>query len=119
MRVGTNGRAALLLSLPLPPLPGASTDSDGGDSRGAVFTIFLARDGSVRSYVKLSSNTSILVGQLNDVDRFGWAVELLTDLNLDGTIDLAVGAASEDRKGGRGAGSVRALGAASLRVGQR
>jgi hypothetical protein len=76
-------------------LPGASENADGGTSRGAAFVIFLARSGGVQSFVKMSSSSTLLSGKLHDGDRFGKSVELMSDINQDTYMELAVGAHCE------------------------
>lgn len=51
------------------------------------------------SWVKISSDTPALAGLLDDGDRFGSAVEVIGDLNGDGTIEVAVSAWEDDDGG--------------------
>jgi len=78
---------------------GADQDDDGGPDRGAVWVLFMNRDGTVKSDRKISQNKGDFKGNLNDGDRFGSAVSALDDLDRDGVIELAVGAEEEDAGG--------------------
>lgn len=51
------------------------------------------------SWVKISSDTPALAGLLDDVDRFGSAVEVIGDLNSDGVVEIAVSAWEDDDGG--------------------
>lgn len=83
---------------------GAPGDDDNGTDRGALWVLFLNRDGSVRSQQKISDVSGGFVASLNDNDQFGAAVANIGDLNGDGIPDLVVGAAQDDDGGGdRGA----------------
>lgn len=84
---------------------GAEGDDDGGSSRGAVYILFMNADGTVGSFQKISSTSGGFAGPLDDGDTFGSAVGSLGDINGDGTIDLAVGAAHDD-DGGTSRGAV-------------
>jgi hypothetical protein len=75
---------------------GAYGDDDslpgpGGD-RGAVWILFLAGDGSVRSHQKISDTSGGLEGALDASNRFGTSLAALGDIDADGVTDLAVGA---------------------------
>ena len=82
---------------------GAPFESTGGQSRGAIYVMFLNSDGSAKLTVKIASG---LNGgpTLADTDYFGVSLTSLGDLDGDGVVDLAVGAAGDDTGGfGRGA----------------
>ena len=87
---------------------GAHTDGDGGSRRGAVWVLFLERDGTIRSHQKISSTQGGFAGALDDGDQFGCSLAPLGDLDGDGIPDLAVGARSDD-DGGPGRGAVWVL----------
>lgn len=89
---------------------GAIGNSDGGISRGAVYILFLASDGSVLSHSKISDTAGGFSATLDDVDEFGGAVEWLGDLDGAGpsVATLAVGATGDD-DGGSGRGAVYIL----------
>ncbi len=72
---------------------GARNDGDGGDYRGAVWVLFLNKDGTVKSHQKISSTEGGFTGTLDDNDSFGYSVDSLGDLDGDGVGNLAVGAA--------------------------
>ncbi|HEX6883580.1 MAG TPA: PKD domain-containing protein [Planctomycetota bacterium] len=73
---------------------GANRDDDGGTNRGAVYLLFLDRDGSVKSSVKLAQGT--LPFGLDNGDEFGRGVTRLEDMDGDGVPELAVGAIGDD-----------------------
>jgi hypothetical protein len=77
---------------------GAQGNGSGGTLRGAVYVLLLNASGSVKTSVKIASNTN--GGPvLPDVSRFGTGVVSLGDLDGDGVIDLAVGAAGDSTGG--------------------
>ncbi len=84
---------------------GADQDDDGGRQRGAVWVLFLDRDGTVKSHQKISDTQGGFTGILDDVDHFGASVASLGDLDGDQVGDLAVGAAW-DNDGGNNRGAV-------------
>ena len=65
--------------------------NDGGNRNGAVWIIFLKRDGTVKSKQKISQNSGNLNELLDDDVRFGQDVAGIGDLNKDGIPDLLVG----------------------------
>ena len=78
---------------------GSRRDYDGGDTRGALWILFLNSDFSVKSYQKISSLSGNFTETLNDGDYFGGSVANLGDMDGDGVIDLAVGS-YRDNDGG-------------------
>jgi len=80
-------------------------DDDGGSDRGAVWVVLLNTDGTVKSHQKISSTEGGFTGALDDFDLFGRSVTSLGDLDGDGVVDLAVGAARDD-DGGSNRGAV-------------
>jgi hypothetical protein len=86
---------------------GASGDDTGGDSRGAVYILFLNSNGTAKSSRKIASG----VGGgpiLANGDRFSRSLSSLGDLDGDGVTDLAVGAYQDDT-GGNGRGALHVL----------
>jgi hypothetical protein len=86
---------------------GADRDDTGGDSRGAVYVLFLNASGTVKSSAKIASE----IGGgpvLADIDSFGSSLANVGDLDGDGVVDLAVGA-RQDSTGGGSRGAVHIL----------
>ena len=75
---------------------GAYGDDDGGDRRGAVYVLFMKKNGQVAQTQKISDTQGGFNGVLGNVDWFGCSLEGLGDLDGDGVEDLAVGAALDD-----------------------
>lgn len=76
-------------------LVGAPGYEGGGTlttNTGAVWALFLNRDGTVKAETKLSSATPGFEGRLDPGDWFGTDVTILDDLDGDGAPELAVGA---------------------------
>ncbi len=78
---------------------GATGDDDGGDSRGAVWIPFLSPQGTVQLHTKISDTSGGFTGLLADDDRFGSSVVPVGDIDGDGNVDLAVGAAGDSDLG--------------------
>lgn len=74
---------------------GAYRDDTGGSNRGAVHVLLMNANGTVKSSLKIASDTN---GgpTLADGDFFGNSVASLGDLDGDGVNDLAVGAYGDD-----------------------
>lgn len=70
----------------------AWADDDGGIDRGAVWILFMNRDGTVRSQQIISELFGNFSGLIVDGDYFGYSLARLGDLDGDGIPDLAVGA---------------------------
>ena len=87
---------------------GAIWDSDGGLRRGAVWVLFLRRDGTVKSHQKISSTEGGFTGALSNEDAFGYSLSNMGDIDGDGVVDLAVGA-NDDDDGGFDRGAVWVL----------
>ena len=78
---------------------GACRDDDGGVNRGALYLLFLNKDGSVKGQRKISDTEGNFLGVLEDYDEFGRALANLGDLDGNGVVDLAVGAIGDDDGG--------------------
>ena len=85
---------------------GVYHDDDGGASAGAVYTLFLNSDETIKNAQKMSN----LYGNFNTFysvdadDRFGMSLASLGDLDGDNVIELAVGTFLDD-DGGTDAGA--------------
>ena len=78
---------------------GAEQDDDGGSNRGAVWLMFMERDGGIISESKISSVSGNFTGTLTDGTQFGSALANPGDLDLDGRIDIVTGAKLDDDGG--------------------
>ncbi len=77
----------------------ANYDDDNGTDKGAFYLLFLNRDGTVKSWKKISELSGGFTGKLDPGDQFGRGLRLLGDLDLDGVEDLGVGAIRDDDGG--------------------
>jgi hypothetical protein len=84
---------------------GAPGDDTGGSGRGAVYVLFMAPNGTVSGWQKLSSGRGPAIA---NGDAFGTALTPIGDLDGDGVFDLAVGAAHDDT-GGTNRGALHVL----------
>jgi PKD repeat protein len=83
-------------------------DDDGGTNKGAVYVLFLNRDGSVKGSQKISQTSGGLTATLHIHDEFGRSLTSLGDLDLDGVPDIVVGT-PEDDEGGTNTGALHVL----------
>jgi hypothetical protein len=84
---------------------GVAHDSDNGTLHGAVYILFLNRDGTVKHYQKISETDGGFTDRLSDNNIFGDSVANAGDIDGDGVTDLAVGA-EYDNDGGPLRGAV-------------
>jgi len=87
---------------------GSTGCDDGGTDRGAVYILFMNRDGTVQSEQKISSSAGNFTGPLSDYDHFGSAVAGVGDIDGDGIPDIVVGASGDD-SGGTDRGAIWVL----------
>jgi len=73
---------------------GAHSDDDGGSAHGAVYVLFMNRDGTVKAHQKISDTEGNFTAALNDLDYFGISAAALGDVNADGVVDVAAGTRS-------------------------
>jgi hypothetical protein len=80
-------------------------DDDGGINRGAIWILFLNRDGTVEHHQKISSAQGGFSGAIDNEDHFGSSLEAIGDFDNDGIPDLAAGTPHDD-DGGINCGAV-------------
>ena len=74
----------------------ATGDSDGGARTGAIWVLFLNKEGTVKAQQKISASEGSFSGRLESLDLFGISLAHIGDVNKDGIPDLAVGANGDD-----------------------
>lgn len=75
---------------------GAYGDDDGNANAGAIWILFLDTNGIVKSHQKISATEGNFIDTLDVSDFFGYSVSTIGDLNDDGSIDIVVGAPTDD-----------------------
>ncbi|MEM8485788.1 MAG: T9SS type A sorting domain-containing protein [Bacteroidota bacterium] len=80
---------------------GACEDDDGGPDTGAVWILFMRKNGTVKSHAKISSLSGNFEGIINDRGNFGSSVSGIGDLDKDGIFDLGVGVDRDGESGGQ------------------
>jgi PKD repeat protein len=83
----------------------ADFDDDGDTDAGALYLLYLMRDGTCKSWSKISATSGGFTGNLDNDDQFGRGMRQIGDLDLDGVEDLAVGSPHDD-DGGSNRGAV-------------
>ncbi len=78
---------------------GVTQASGGGNSRGAVWLLYLQADGTVKADREITDTSPDFSGALNDYDVFGSSICALGDLDGNGVTELAVGAMGDDDGG--------------------
>jgi hypothetical protein len=84
---------------------GADQSDLGGTDRGAVWLLFLEKDGGVKSWQRIGEGAGGFTGKLADGDQFGAAVAGMGNLDGNNLPDIAVGAPMDD-DGGTDKGAV-------------
>ncbi len=74
-------------------------DDDGGSNYGAVWTLYMNTNGTVKGHQKVSVLTGGFTGPLTINNVFGNGVANIGDLNNDGKTDMCVGSGYDDDGG--------------------
>jgi hypothetical protein len=74
----------------------APSDDDGGTKTGAVWVLFFNRNGTIKSYQRISKNQVNFTGNLRSGDLFGFSIASIRDLDGDKVTDIVVGAIGDD-----------------------
>ncbi len=75
---------------------GENRSNDGGLRKGAVWILFMNRNGTVKSHQKISDLAGGFTGTLVNDGRFGVGLAYLGDINGDNIGDIAVGSPSSN-----------------------
>lgn len=78
---------------------GARGDGDGGKATGAIWLLFLNRDGTVKGHRKINNTHGGFPGKIEPNEWFGGSVTCLDDIDGNGVSDIAVGAEGYQRRG--------------------
>lgn len=87
---------------------GADRDKDSGTSKGAVWILYLTRNGTVSGFQKISDKEGCFTDYLKTGDHFGGSIAVINNPGNEGIITLAVGAVLDD-DGGEDRGAVYML----------
>lgn len=80
----------------------ATTADDQGSDTGAVWVLFLGRDGSTHRSVRIASGQAGFTGELVEGARFGFSVSALGDLDGDGRMEIVAGVRKAEAEWARG-----------------
>lgn len=80
-------------------LVGAPRDDDGGTDQGALYLLFMNREGTIHSWKKISQTAGGFGADLDPDDQFGRGARCIGDLDQDGVPDIGVGAIHDDDGG--------------------
>jgi hypothetical protein len=75
---------------------GAPLADDGGTDRGAIWILFMERNGRVDDQIRVSGSQGKFKEDLDNGDSFGAALAGLGNLNNNKSVDIAVGAPLDD-----------------------
>lgn len=78
---------------------GARADSEVGYGHGAIWTLFLDRNGALRHAQKINEVHGGFGGKLNRLNEFGTAIAGIGDITGDGIPDIVVSARGDRRTG--------------------
>ncbi|MEZ4852363.1 MAG: FG-GAP-like repeat-containing protein, partial [Bacteroidia bacterium] len=78
---------------------GAFRDDDGGKDRGAIYILYMKRNGSVKDNHKISESSRNFEGAFQNKYEWGWSISPLGDFNEDGRNDLLVNGNNHDQAG--------------------
>ena len=78
---------------------GAMYDDDGGEDSGALWILFLRKNGTVKAHRKLSHTQGELSGMLSEGGQFGRYTRLLPNNGGTPGFEIVVGAPRDDERG--------------------
>lgn len=93
-------------------LVGAVGDDDSEDAqinKGAIYVLYLAADGSLKTLDKISETSGHFDAQIKMADFFGSAVSQAGDFDNNGLPDIAIGARNDEEGSGQRTGVIYLL----------